>query len=149
MLYLKGELTKTWCHSGGWTQILLNKDLEDVSSLSFSNYEDDGFLSLPNQMLPLSTIQNIASSGGYELRVELSDSSGSDHFDSYTSFSLDSATYIITLGYKKASSASLAAFDLSTVLSGVQFEAQSSGCFAAHQVGSWYSPTCEGFALLG
>ena len=120
-----------------------------MSGLTFTNYEDDGFLSLPNQMLPLSLIQGITSSGGYELRVELTDSSGNDHFDSYTSFSLDTATYIITLGDKKASSASLAAFDLSAVLSGVQFEAQSSGCFAAHQVGSWYSSTCEGFALLG
>ena len=100
-------------------------------------------------MLPLDVIEAITNQAEYELRIELTDASAVAHFDSYTSFSLDTATYIITLGDKKASSASLAAFDLSAVLSGVQFEAQSSGCFAAHQVGSWYSSTCEGFALLG
>lgn len=83
-------------------------------------------------MLPLDVIEAITNQAEYELRIELTDASAVAHFDSYTSFSISSSTYTISLGNKKASSASLASFDLSSVLQGVQFDAESSPCFAAH-----------------
>ena len=38
VLYLDGALTKIWCHVGGWTQILVNENQADVSSLTLTDF---------------------------------------------------------------------------------------------------------------
>ena len=117
VLFLNGERTQAWCRPGGWTQILLNENQVDVSSLTLSDYATQGLLQLPHtQMLPLSTISAITTERRYELRIELTDSSGDQHYDSYSSFSVSSPDFAITLGEKKGSSASLASFNLNSVI---------------------------------
>lgn len=38
VLYVNEKLTPVWCREGGWTQILLNEQLINMSTLTLTDY---------------------------------------------------------------------------------------------------------------
>lgn len=121
-----------------------------MSSLTLQDFIDEGHDHFPHsQMMPLSYLHGLLFNRHFELRVELTDSSSNDYYDSYTSIMLSSPDYVINLGLKKGSSAALSSFNLASTISGAMFKVATSPCYAAHNTGSWYSGSCAGFALLG
>ena len=155
ILLINGEQKPTWCEPEGWTVILNNQDNDDVSSLTFNNFVADGINFLPRMfMMPLNNIAAITSQKNYELRVQLAHTDGSSSHDVYGYFTLITNQFKFNAYFKKDSSPNLASFDIGQLLNGVSFQAINSSanptsCFTDHSAGSWYSPTCEGFALLG
>lgn len=106
-------------------------------------------------MMPLKDIAFLTSRKNYELKVELTQLDSTSSFDQYGFFTLTPNTFNFNAYFKKASSSNLASFDVGQLLNGVPFQAINSNdtptttCFSDHGSGSWYTPTCDGFVLLG
>ena len=156
ILLISGELKPAWCEPEGWTVILNNKDNDDVSSLEFSNFVNEGINILPRMFLmPLKDISSITSQKNYELRVELTHTDSTQSYDQYGFFSLTPNTFSFNAYFKKQSSPNLGSFDVGQLLNGVAFQALNPGdpptttCFSVNGSGSWYTPTCDGLVLLG
>ncbi len=67
--------------------LLINEDLTDVSSLSDSDFVNDGVRFFPHSlMLSLETVAALSAAHTFELRVELTEVGGATHFDNYAGF---------------------------------------------------------------
>ena len=62
--------------------ILNNKDNDDVSTLEFSNFVNEGINILPRMaMMPLKDVASLTSLKNYELRVELTHTDSTQSYD--------------------------------------------------------------------